>query len=469
MRRRDFLKTVGAAGTAWAVARTRSRAGLIAAPPAATGNGDWSRFGYDLQNTRFNPVENTLGVQNVEKLKLKWSFPVSMPIQNTPCVVGDQLYLDSWNGNFYALETGSGELLWKFNTETPLTSERTGARDLRSSPQYADGKLFFGNGNHDSSAFCLDAKTGKLLWKTVLDDDVEGNQAHVSSSPTYYDGMVFFGTSSGQAHIYCLDGETGAVRWRFRTVPTAEAGGGSLWTSPAIDEEHEILYNGTGSVKSFMPPGPMLYTESILANDLRSGQLLWYYQARPADPFDLDFGCHPMLFDAVGPAGRAVRKCVVAGSKAGMFCLERYTGELLWKVMLTNRSAGGGPLMSSTAVAYNRVYVVSNAYGERPMSVSVALNAYTGDIEWWVPNESTHKAPVAVANGVFYQGLVSGELQALNAKTGRLLWEDQLPSAHRGGITISNGMLFTSNGESTLNSAPTTNLYGVYAFSLDGE
>ncbi|MDA2934341.1 PQQ-binding-like beta-propeller repeat protein, partial [Acidobacteria bacterium AH-259-D05] len=370
---------------------------------------------------------------------------------------------------FYAVETTGGDLLWQIDTETPVGNQRTGAKDLRSSPQFANGKLYFGNGYYDCSAFCVDAKTGEVLWKTVLDDDVEGNQAHISSSPAYYDGMVFFGTSSGQAHIVCLDAETGAIRWRFRVVPTAVAGGGSVWTSPAIDEEHEIVYNATGSVKQFMPPGSMLYAESILAHDLRSGRLLWYYQVRPADPFDLDFGCHPMLFDAVDPGGRDVRKCVSAGNKAGMFTVDRYTGELVWKVMLTNRSPGGGPHMNSTAVAYNRVYVVSNAYGEKPMSVSAALHAYTGEIEWWVPNDSVHKAPVAVANGIFYQGLTNGKLQALHAENGRILWEHQLPSAHRGGITISNGTLFVSNGEMSMGAAPTTDQYGVYAFTLDGK
>ena len=90
--------------------------------------------------------------------------------------------------------------------------------------------------------------------------------------------------------------------------------------------------------------GPVLYTESILAHDLDSGELLWYHQARPSDPFDLDFGCHPMIVDAVAPAGyrgRAVRQCVIAGNKAGIFSFNRYTGERYWKVMLTKAGAPG--------------------------------------------------------------------------------------------------------------------------------
>ena len=109
---------------------------------------------------------------------------------------------------------------------------------------------------------------------------------------------------------------TPGVSWRFKTAP--EGAGGSVWGSPAIDEEEHIVYNVTGSAKAFMPPGPMLYTESIVAHDLESGELLWYSQARPRSPHDLDFGCHPMIFDAKAPAGyrgNVVRNCVAAGSK----------------------------------------------------------------------------------------------------------------------------------------------------------
>lgn len=160
-----------------------------------------------------------------------------------------------------------------------------------------------------------------------------------------------------------------------------------------------------------------------------------------------------------------------AGSKTAFHTCDRYTGDLLWEVMLTPRSIQGGPWRDSTAAAYNRVYLVSNALNEIDPdygrvvglgeSVTAALHAYTGEIVWWSYNRSMNRAPVCVANGVFYQSLYDGSLEAFDAHTGRPLWQSNLPSTSRVGIVIADGTLYTSNGEGG-GSAP-EKPYSVYA------
>jgi outer membrane protein assembly factor BamB len=92
----------------------------------------------------------------------------------------------------------------------------------------------------------------------------------------------------------------------------------------------------------------------------------------------------------------------------------------------------------------------------------VALHAYSGEVLWWTPNESSIQGAVAVANGLFYQGFRNGILQALDVETGAPLWSYQLPASRRGGIVISKGTLYTSCGGQ--NAPP----YTLYAFSIDG-
>lgn len=469
--RRDFLKAFGMGGLL-AAAGVRSNAVRAAARQghADTGQADWTRFGFDLHNTRFNSRETTIGPQNVGRLKLKWKFPADGGFQNTPTVVGDRVYVGSFDANIYAIDARTGKQLWRFDTETP--AQRRGESDMRSSPQYADGKLFFGNGYGDCSAFCLDAATGKLLWKTKLDDDILRNQAHISFSPTYYQGLVFFGTSSGRAHILCLDAESGAIRWKFQVVEATNVGGGAVWTSAAIDEQHGLVYNVTGNAKTFMPPGPMLFVNSIIAHDMRSGRMIWYHQERPADPFDFDFGCHPMLFDATYAAGRALRQCVAAGNKSGaIVALDRYTGEVYWRARFPTGPRGGGPRMSATTVGYNRIFLVAGAVGSvgSTSSAAVALNAYSGEVEWWAPNEIGANAPVALANRVFYQGLLNGKIQALDTEDGRLLWEFQTAGVHRGGPSIANGTLYATSNAADAGASGRPGENAVYAFSIDGK
>jgi glucose dehydrogenase len=467
------------AGAAWATRSIWSESVALAAQSPQPGSADWSRYGFDLHNTRFNGQENTLGRGTVDRLKLKWRHRIGAPIQSTPLVIGDTLFVGAWDGHYYGLDSRTGERKWQYDAGVK-PAPPFGLREIRSSATYDNGKIFFGTGAGELN--CVDAATGRQIWKTQVDPDPS---ARISSTPNILGNRVFIGTSADHAQIACLDAETGAVRWRFYVNPPDRSnGGGSVWTCAAVDEEQNIVYNVTGNPRAFHPPGPLLFTESILANDLETGELLWYDQVRNADPFDLDFSCHPMIFDATSPGKPgASRNCVGAGSKGGFYTWDRYTGELLWKVMLTNRGIQGGLVWNSTAVAYNKVYAISNAVNEwtgrseagravgLSESVTAALHAFTGEIVWWRHNKAMNRSPACVANGVFYQTLIDGSLEALDAETGKTLWSSRLASSSHTGVVIANGELYTTNGEP--NAAPVSvdpnGNYFVYAYSIDGQ
>ena len=473
--RRQFLERTGGLTALGVMGSLFPWDRLNAADLPRPGAADWPQYGYDLHNTRFNASEKTIGPGNADRLKLKWKFDTldDWPFQTTPTIVGDTVFAGA-GGFQYALNSATGEMKWRY--ETGLAGEWLSGlknRGIRSSSSYVGGRIYFGTGFCD--VHCVDAADGREIWKTNLEDDKLLN-AKMGYSPVVYNGKVLVGWTSGMAGIACLDAETGAIRWRFRVAQDVPAehrtGGGSLWTSAAVDEKQNVVFNVTGSTKGLWP-NAMLYTESILAHDIDTGELLWHYQAHPQDAFDLDFCAHPMIFDAEAPArlrGYA-RPCVGAGNKAGFYCWNRHTGELYWKTMLGAGGAGGGPRINATAVAYNKVFVHNSSPGRPPSYVTAALNAYNGDIEWIVPNPSSQTAPIAVANGVLYQGFEPGaKVEALDALTGRRLWEYSLPSPYRGGVAIANGALYTTNGEaSSWRGEPVPYKYSVFCFTVDGK
>lgn len=381
----------------------------------------------------------------------------------------------------YSLDAATGRVNWKFNWGADGEWERTfwqqivKNRGTRSSPHFENGRIYFGTGS--CAVYCLDAATGQKVWKTRLLDDerLERMEGQIFYSSVLYDGKLFMAFSGGDAALFCLDAETGAIRWQFRIAQDVPAdwrtGGGSLWTSGAIDERNRIVYNVTGSNKAFMP-NLNLYTESIIAHDIDTGELLWYDQAHPQDSFDLDFCAHPVLFEAQAPQrfrGYS-RPCVAAGNKGGIYCWNRYTGERYWKVMLGGVCASCGPLIDAIAAAYNKVYVQYASPVSNPaLATSAGINAFNGDIEWVVPNSAQNSAPIAVANGVLYQGLVDGKFEALDAHTGRRLWAFNMPSSFRGGAAIANGAVFAGNGEaSSWEGQPLSYAHSMYCFTLDG-
>ena len=478
--RRGFL---GQAGGIAALGMMRSLPSWSQAPAGGLpkpGEADWPRFGHDLHNTRFNDKEKTIGVSNVERLKVKWQFETddNFTIHQTPAVIGDTLFFGS--GRYaYALDAASGKKKWRFDWGADGEWERTGFQEMlknrgtRSSPQYDNGRIYFGTGS--VSAFCVDAATGKTIWKNRLltDERLERMEGQSFYHAVVYNGKFFLGYSGGDTTLYCLDADTGAIRWQFRIAKDVPAewntGGGSMWTSGAIDEQQNVIFNVTGSNKAFMP-NLNLYTESIIANDIDTGELLWYYQAHPQDSFDLDFCAHPMVFDAISPARFRgdVRHCVAAGNKAGMYCCNRHTGELYWHTMLGQPSAQSGPLINACRVAYNKVYMMS---ASPTLSATAAFNAYNGNIEWIVPNPGPQSAPIGLANGVLYQGFVEpSKIEALDAATGRKLWEFALPSEFRGGFAIANGAVYASNGEaSSWKGEQLPYKHSMYCFTIDGK
>src|SRR3990172_13186464 len=182
--RREFLERTGNLAAAGAVGSLLPFGRLWAADePPTPGESDWTRYGYDLHNTRFNAKEKIIGPNNVDRLKVKWQFDTldGWPVQTTPTVIGDTLFFGA-GGYYYALESATGKLKWNF--EAGMAGDwlaNIPMRSVRSSCQYVDGRIYFGTGL--CNVHCLDAATGKEIWKTNLSED-----GQTEYSPVVFNG-----------------------------------------------------------------------------------------------------------------------------------------------------------------------------------------------------------------------------------------------------------------------------------------
>ena len=488
MTRRDFM-----ACGAYTLATSAVVSNLVsfstvpasAASLPVPGPADWSRYGYDLHNTRFNPNEKIIGKDNVGRLKVKWKFDHDAHLEATACVIGDTVFLGA-PGAYYALDSQTGEQKWKYEMPPEAIA------DVRRGVQYYKGRIY--SADRAGWVRCLDASTGKQVWERDFSaPEPESERPHIFSCACLaFDEKIYLGTVGHKNRVLCLNADTGVTQWEYWVTGKNDIGkGGSMWTSPALDEKERILYMVTGSNKFPGSSDPALFTESILAFDAETGYLRWYYQVHPNDPHDLDIGCHPIIFDAIAPPMKrgSTRECVAAASKDGVYCWDRYTGDLFWEAHLTQSHHYGGPLADSIAYSDNKFYVVSNAATQLirkpPISVTAALDAFTGRIVWWTYNpEGICVGGVGGANGVFYQGFNNGRMEALDADTGEILWQYTLPTARRGGFAVANGALYTCNGIPGANQqggapgwnsrelnqqARRANVYSMYCFTVDGK
>jgi alcohol dehydrogenase (cytochrome c) len=201
----------------------------------------------------------------------------------------------------------------------------------------------------DDYLVCLDAKTGKERWHVEIADF---NQQYFSTmAPIVVGNHILVGTGDDldePGFLQSRDPETGALQWKWYSVPlkkgdpgadtwgdidTARHGGGNVWIPGAYDPDTHLYIFGTGNPSPAYtnPPGrngDNLYTCSIVAVNVDTGKMAWYFQTSPHDTHDWDSTETPILVD--GEFNGRQRKMVLHASRNGYcFTLDRLTGEHL--------------------------------------------------------------------------------------------------------------------------------------------
>jgi glucose dehydrogenase len=254
----------------------------------------------------------------------------------------------------------------------------------------------------------------------------------------------------------------------------ASYGGGSAWTTPAIDANTNTLYFGTGNPSPQMNdvsrPGDNLYTVSLVALDTETGQRKWHYQQVPHDLWGYDLASPPVLFDYIHQ-GKPV-PAVGQASKLGWFYIhDRTTGALLKKsapfvpqqnlfqkpsfdgvVVYPGILGGSNWSPASVDQAQQRAYVAAihapirytlhetpSQNGQAGMRYSAseptkdprwgllsAINLSTGQLAWQVKTAQPLVGGVlATQGGLVFTGEGNGNLNAYHNQTGQLLWQAQ--------------------------------------------
>ena len=207
-----------------------------------------------------------------------------------------------------------------------------------------DGMLFAGL--RDSSVIAISQQTGEIAWRHQRDPDIPAQG--ISSAAAYGNGVVVSVVSGGdnfaRGRAFGLDARTGARLWNFEVVPGPDEpghetwpadsdiwkyGGGALWTTPSVDADLGLVYLETGNAVpqwgGEIRAGNNLFDNSVVALELKTGRLRWYYQLVHHDIWEHDVSTPLVLYDA--SVGGRTRKLMAAMRTDGeMFYLDRETG-----------------------------------------------------------------------------------------------------------------------------------------------
>jgi len=350
------VAAVGAAISFGAVASGASSRGQV---KVASGPGisSWLNYGNDLANTRYSTLAQ-ITPANVGSLQVAWTGrfdPTSKGGggENSPIIVGNTLFT-STGPTLAAFNATTGQQLWeKTNVDrnqkpTTLTITPTFSVDTTGVASrgvaYGAGMLF--GEETDGTMVGFNAYTGLPVWQTQLNP--KSFHTYQPPAPLYYKGLVYVGLSGSdtttglQATFTALDAKTGKIVWQFHITPLpggpgastwgnpAELanGGGANWTVATIDPKSGLVYVPTGNPYPDFgrTPGDDDFTDGVVALDLKTGAVRWFYQTTHHDEWDYDCTMPVALWDQQ-LGGKMVHGLELACKNGYVYELDRLTGK----------------------------------------------------------------------------------------------------------------------------------------------
>lgn len=316
-------------------------------------------------------------------------------------------------------------------------------------------------GGHGLRGFLVayDAHTGAERWRWYT---VQGPEWTGEWRATTPDGAAMERDIDKERHALAKYSES----WRY--------GGGSVWTTPAVDPALGLIYVGTGNPAPQMDdttrPGDNRDTVSIVALDMQTGAERWAYQQVPHDRWGYDVASPALLYE-IDRDGEQVPVLAQAGKTGWVYVLDRRTGEPVFKsepfvpqenLFRRPTEAGvrispgiyGGASWSPMALhpGLERLFVMgihhpvtyfqkaltptedapweSYTYTEpdpkERWGTLTAIDAASGRRAWQVRTELPLVGGVlATAGHLVFFGEGEGVLRAVDARSGRTLWSAQ--------------------------------------------
>lgn len=344
-------------------------------------DGEWPTYGGDLANRRYSPLAE-IDASNFHTLEVAWRFKTEnfgpapeFVLQATPLMVKGRLYLTAGTRRAaVALDAATGELKWMHSLDEGPRGEaaprRLSGRGLAYWTDGVEERILYVTPGYQLVA--LDAATGRRIptfgadgivdLKRELDQDIDPVTGEVGlhAAPVVAGDTIIIGAAHAEGgappsrrnvkgYVRGYDVRTGRRLWLFRTIPAPGefghdtwldgsweyTGNTGVWAQMSVDEALGLVYlpveMPTGDYYGGHRPGANLFSESLVAVDLRTGERRWHFQLVHHGIWDHDVPCAPILAD-LHVDGRAVKAVAQATKQGWVYVFDRVTGEPVWPI-----------------------------------------------------------------------------------------------------------------------------------------
>ncbi len=372
-----------------------SQSGAQTAPygQPSTAKGDWPLYFADTSGSRYLPFDQ-INASNFNKLEVAWHFKTDQlgahpefKLEGTPIEVNGTVYTTGGSRrDVVALDAKTGELKWVYSMNEGLRAAL--------SPRQLSGRgvSYWSDGNGDDRILylttgyrmvALNAHTGQPVdsfgehgivdlkvgaYHGVFGQpgvyqqiDLVTGEIGLHSAPTVVGNTILVGSSfkegaqpleqnNTKGLTRAFDTRTGKLLWTFHNIPQkGEAGYESweknaadfngntgTWASITADPELNTAYlpieDPTDDYYGGARPGNDLYGDSLVAVDLTTGKLKWYFQVVHHPIWDYDMSSPPLLVNAT--IDGQPRKLVAVPSKENfLYVFDRITGKPVWPIV----------------------------------------------------------------------------------------------------------------------------------------
>ena len=318
---------------------------------------NWLMMNGDYGSTRYSKLTQ-INRDNVKDLRMVWALALGgmqdvgqngPENEVNPLIDNGFMYTtDGW-GTLYKIDARNAEQR-RVRLGRPTPAWRTRAT-CRARAASRCGKTSSSRTCPTAASSRVNRDNGEIVWdKKVAVRNEFGSREKFFTAPITAEGKVIIANGAGDGKtrgwIAALDARTGDELWRWYVVPKPgdpgsetwkdknnawKTGGGGIWQTGSYDPATRLTIWGTGNpVPAYDPqarPGDNLYTNSVVALNIDTGKLAWYFQYTPNDSWDYDeVGVH-MLYDTM--IDKVNRKVVSHFGRNGFFySLDRTNGTI---------------------------------------------------------------------------------------------------------------------------------------------
>jgi outer membrane protein assembly factor BamB len=339
-----------AAKVSWSFKTDPRITGMYACTPLIDGESVYASFSGTTGYGTFVKLDRQTGLKKWEFFGKNDDFRQSI---STPCIADGKLYFgegfhDDKRCRVFCVDADKGTEVWTFTTEG----------QTESSPAVAGGKVYIGAGN--DGVYCLDAKKGTKIWR-FPPPDYKGRLLRFGGGISVVGKRIYAGTGvdrfqkkdKGESVVFCLDADTGKLLWK-QPAPYP------VWSTPVVKEGVVYVTTGNGDVFVDAQP-PDKPGGALLCLKADTGKKDWEYKTpngiieSPAvDAKQVYFGCrdgqiyclgrdgklrwrHLLEAPIIGSpvlhtdaSGERTHSVFAAASAGKVCCLDPKTGDMVW-------------------------------------------------------------------------------------------------------------------------------------------